>query len=149
MTLATSADESFAQRMRDRREELRELTREAGDIATGAGYIARAEVRLAVTEMRDGISATMRTGIWGGIALFIAAITLFWLPLPIFIVLAEILPWWIAATATVGLFALLATTLGLVAYRQLKGIQLVPREALQRMKEDQRWLRQQLSGKPG
>jgi uncharacterized membrane protein YqjE len=135
--------------MRDRREELRELTREAGDIATGAGYIARAEVRLAVTEVREGIRATVRTTVLGGITLAFALTTFMWLPLPVVLGLAQVMDWWAAGLLTVALLLAVSALLAFFALRQMKGISLVPREALTRMKEDAKWLKQQLSKSPG
>jgi hypothetical protein len=68
-----------------------------------------------------------------------------WLPLPIAVGLAEVMPWWAAALLTVAILAAVTAVLGSIAYSQFKRISFVPREAMGRMKEDKEWLKQQLS----
>ena len=148
MALAVhSPESSFGDRLRDGREEFRELKGEAGEIATGIGRVAREEAMLAVSEVRDGVKATIRTSIWGGLAAAFALVTLMWLPLPIAVGLAETMPWWAASLLTVAILAVITAIAGMVALRQFKTISFVPREALGRMKEDKEWLSQQLSRK--
>lgn len=149
MAIAMHSEESFAQRLREGREELRELGSEAGEIASGAGRIARDEVRLAVAEVKDGVRATVRTTIWGGVALGFGIVMLMWLPLPIYLGLNEALESWIAALITVAILAVLTAIFGFLAYRQMRQITLVPKEAIARMKEDTQWVKQQLSRNPG
>ena len=84
----------------------------------------------------------------GGVAAVFGIVTLMWLPLPLLIGLAEVIPWWAAALVTVGVLALLTAIVGLVAWREFKSIVLVPRGAMQRFKEDKEWVRQQFSSKP-
>jgi uncharacterized membrane protein YqjE len=136
---------SFTDRLRNGRGEFQQLRTDAGDIAGGVGRVARDEVKLAVSEVRDGVKATVKTSIWGGLALGFAAVTLMWLPLPIAVGLAEVMPWWAAALLTVAILAAVTAVLGSIAYGQFKRISFVPREAMGRMKEDKEWLKQQLS----
>jgi uncharacterized membrane protein YqjE len=136
---------SFTDRLRNGRGEFQQLRNDAGDIAGGVGRVARDEVKLAVSEVRDGVKATVKTSIWGSLALGFAAVTLMWLPLPIAVGLAEVMPWWAAALLTVAILAAVTAVLGSIAYSQFKRISFVPREAMGRMKEDKEWLKQQLS----
>lgn len=150
MAVAVHHEESsFTDRLRNGRGEFQQLRSDAGEIAGGMGRVARAEVMLAVSEVRDGVKATVRTSIWGGAALALAAVTLIWLPLPIVFGLYEVMPLWAAALITVAIFAVITAIVGLIAYRQLKRISFVPHEAMERMKEDKEWLKQQLSRNPG
>jgi uncharacterized membrane protein YqjE len=112
------------------------------------GRVARDEVRLAVAEVRDGVRATARTSAWGGAALALGAVTLIWLPLPIVFGLYEAMPLWAAALITVAIFAVITAIVGSIAYQQFKKISFVPREAMERMKEDTEWLKQQLTKSP-
>jgi uncharacterized membrane protein YqjE len=148
VALAVHSQESFADRLREGRDEVRQLKGEAGEIATGIGRVAREEALLAVAEVRDGVRATVKTSIWGGIAFGMALVTLMWLPLPIYVGLDEVMPQWAAALLTLAILVVLTAIVGMIAYRQLKSIRLVPREALGRMKEDKEWLIQQLSRNP-
>ena len=148
MAVAMHRDESFAQRLRDGREELRELKDEAAGIAGDAGKVAREEVRLAVTEVREGVRAAVRTTVWGAAALGMGVVTLMWLPLPVFFGLNTALEAWLAALLTVAILGAITLVLALVALKQLRAVKLVPREAMSRMKEDSQWLKQQLSREP-
>ena len=150
MAVAVPREESsFADRLRNGRGEFQQLRGDAGEIAGGVGRVARAEVMLAVSEVRDGVKATVRTSIWGGAALGLAAVTLMWLPLPLVVGLAEAMPWWAASLLTVAILAAITAIVGFIAYQQFKKISLVPHEAMQRMKEDKEWLKQQMSRNPG
>lgn len=149
MAIAMHSEESFGQRLREGREELRELRLEAGEIASGAGRVARDEMRLAVAEVQDGIRATIRTSIWGGIALGLSVVLLMWLPLPLYLGLNTAMEAWLAALLTVALLALVTAIFAFLAYRQMKQITLLPKDAIARMKEDTQWVKQQLSRNPG
>lgn len=146
MALAVHNQESsLGEKLRDGRDEFRGLKNEAGEIATGIGRVARSEAMLAVSEVRDGVKATVQTSVWGGIAFAFGLVTLMWLPLPIAVGLAEIMPWWAASLITVAILAAITALVGMVAYRHFKSISLVPHEAIERVKEDKAWLTQQLS----
>lgn len=147
MALAHS-EAPLGQRLRDARDELREIEHEAREIANGIGDVARGEARLAVAEVRDGVRATRRAAIFGGIAGAIGLVALAWLPLPLLLALDLALPLWAAALVTVGVLTVIAGVAGLTAWRQFKAISFVPREAFERMKEDTAWLKQQLSRSP-
>lgn len=148
MALAHS-EAPIRQRWRDAREELRELEGEAREIAHGLGDVARGDARLAVAEVRDGVRATRRAAILGGLAVAFGLVTLAWLPLPLLLGLNEAMPLWAAALITVGVLVGIALPVALLAWRQFKAISFVPKEALERVKEDTEWLKQQLSRNPG
>ena len=139
---------SLGERVRDGRDEFEELRNEATGIASDLGQVARDEARLAVAEVKDGVRTSIRAAVMGGVAAVFGIVTLMWLPLPLLIGLAEVMPWWAAALVTVGVLALLTAIVGLMAWRQFKSIVLVPRGAMQRFKEDKEWVRQQFSSKP-
>lgn len=149
MALAVhSPDSSLGERLRDGRDEFDDLRNEAGSIASELGQVARDEARLAVAEVRAGVRTTVRAAILGGVAGVLAVVTLMWLPLPLLIGLAEVMPWWAASLVTVGVLLLLTALVGFIAYRQFKSISVVPRGAIERMKEDREWVTQQLSRRP-
>ncbi len=85
----------------------------------------------------------------GGAAVAIGLVTLAWLPLPLLLGLNLAMPLWAAALITVGLLVAISAIVGLMAWQQFKAISFLPREALERMKEDAEWLKQQLSKNPG
>lgn len=139
---------SLGERLRDGRDEFEELRNEAGGIASDLGQVARDEARLAVAEVKDGVRATARAAVLGGMTAGLAIVTLMWLPLPLLIGLAEVMPWWAAALITVGVLALVTAIVGLMAWQQFKSIALVPKGAIERFKEDKEWVTQQFSRKP-
>jgi uncharacterized membrane protein YqjE len=139
---------SLGERLRDGREEFDELRGEAGGIASDIGQVARDEARLAVAEVKEGVRTTVRAAITAGIAAVLGIVTLMWLPLPLLIGLAEVMPWWAASLITVGILALLTAVVGFMALRQFKAIALVPKGAIERFKEDKEWVTQQFSRKP-
>lgn len=139
---------SLGERLRDGRDEFEELRNEAGGIASDLGQVARDEARLAVAEVKDGVRATFRAAILGGMTAGLAIVTLMWLPLPLLIGLAEVMPWWAASLITVGVLALVTAIVGLMAWQQFKSIALVPKGAIERFKEDKEWVTQQFSRKP-
>ena len=143
MTVVRS-EEPLTQRWGDARDELGDLQSEAAEIAAALGRVAKGDVRLAISEVRDGIAAAVRTGIFAGIAVVLTLVALAWLPLPILLGLAEAMPLWAASLVTVAFLTLLALAFALLTLRQLKRTSFVPREALTRIKEDREWLRQQL-----
>jgi uncharacterized membrane protein YqjE len=138
----------LGERIRDGRDEFHDLRNEATGIASDLGQVARDEARLAVAEVRDGVRATVRAAIFGGIAGALAVVTLMWLPLPLLIGLAEVMPWWAASLITVGVLFAITAVVGLVAMQQFKSISFVPKGAIERFKEDKEWVTQQLSRKP-
>jgi uncharacterized membrane protein YqjE len=141
-------DSSLGERLRDGREEWNDLRNEATGIASELGQVARDEARLAVAEVRDGVRTTVRAMIMGAVAGALAVVTLMWLPLPLLIGLAEVMPWWAASLITVGVLLAVTAFVGLLALQQFKAISFVPKGAMERFKEDKEWVTQQLSRKP-
>lgn len=146
MAVAMHTEESMLRRLRHAGDEIRGLSSEAGGIAVDVGRIAREEALLAVDEVREGVREFAGASAWSAIAAVAAVLTLFWLPLPIVLGLAEVMPMWAAALVTVAVMALVAAAVSAIAVARFKKVSLLPRGAMERMKEDQRWLRQQLSG---
>lgn len=138
-------EESLLRRLRHAGEELRDASSEAGGIAGDIRRIARDEVALAAAEVREGVQNFRRAGIWTAIAAVTAFLTLLWLPLPIVLGLDQAMPMWAAALITVLGLMLLTLVVGAIALGRIKRVSLVPHGALERMKEDQQWLRQHLS----
>lgn len=145
MAVAMHSQESRLRRWRDATEELRGITAEAGGIAGDIRRIARDEVALAVEEVQEGIGSAKRAGMWSGVAALFALVTLMWLPLPVVLGLAETMPMWAAALLTASGLLVITIIVGLVAVNRLKRTTLVPRGAIERMKEDREWLSQHLS----
>jgi uncharacterized membrane protein YqjE len=141
-------DSSLGERIRDGRDEFHDLRNEATGIASDLGQVARDEARLAVAEVRDGVRATVRAAIFGAVAGALAVVTLMWLPLPLLIGLAEVMPWWAASLVTVGVLFAITAVVGLAAMQQFKSVSFVPKGAIERFKEDKEWVTQQLSRKP-
>lgn len=149
MALAVHTPQSsLGERLRDGREEFEELRSEATGIASDLGQVARDEARLAVAEVKEGVRTTVRAAVIGGIAAGLGIVTVMWLPLPLLIGLAEVMPWWAASLVTVGVLALATAIVGFMAFQQFKSIALVPRGAIERFKEDKEWLTQQFSRRP-
>ena len=137
-------EDPVGQRWRDARGEWREVRADVGEIASGIGRVAAGDAQLAVAEVRDGIRATAQTAVFGLIASVLAVVTLAWLPLPLVLGLAEAMPLWAASLVTVGCMALVALLFVVITLTRFRGISLMPREALKRVKEDKEWVKQQL-----
>lgn len=145
MAVAMHSEESLLRRWRHAGEELRGLGSEAGGIAGDIRRIAKDEAKLALEETQDGIRAAKRAAIWAAIAGVFALLTLIWLPLPLFLGLAEAMPMWAASLITAGALLLVSLVLGALAMARVKRVALIPHGAIDRMKEDREWLSQHLS----
>jgi uncharacterized membrane protein YqjE len=141
-------DAPIGQRWQSAREEFAGLKGDAGEIARGIGAVARDEVKLAAAEVREGVGASIRAAIWTGIAAVVGLVTLVWIPVAILLCLGEAMPLWAASLVTVGLLLVASLLVTLICVRQFKQVNFVPKQALQRMKEDKEWLMGQRSDSP-
>ena len=136
--------ESFGDQFRRGREEARSIGEEFAGIAEDVRNLARSEVELARTEMREQMQLAIRIAIWGGIAAVIALITLGLVFLSIRDVLDIWLYKWAATLITTGIALLLAAIAGLIAYQRVKQLTVVPKKTMSSVKEDVRWAKDQV-----
>ena len=135
---------SFRDWMRDEADEAAAVREEFVAIGRDARELARGEVELARAEMREQFQAAVRGAIFGGIALVAAMLALVWVFVLEMLILDEVMPLWAAALITLATLAVLAAVVGLLAYGQFKRVTVVPRKTVNSVKEDIRWLKDQM-----
>jgi uncharacterized membrane protein YqjE len=113
------------------------------DIMRDVQEIVRSEVRLAKTELREeAAKAKTAAGLLGAAAIT-ALFAVFFVLLTVVYALTLLMPRWAAALLVgVGL-AVLATVMVMAGLRRLKQIQAAPARAVDSMKENVEWVKQQ------
>jgi uncharacterized membrane protein YqjE len=113
------------------------------DIIRDVQEIVRSEVRLAKTEVREeAAKAKTAAGLLGAAAMT-ALFAVFFVLLAIVYALTRVMPSWAAALLVgVGL-AVIATVMVMAGLTRLKQIQATPARAMDSMKENVEWVKQQ------
>jgi uncharacterized membrane protein YqjE len=113
------------------------------DIIRDVQEIVRAEVRLAKTELREeAAKAKTAAGLLGGAAVT-ALFAVFFLLFSVVYALTLVMPRWAAALIVgVGL-AVIATVMVIAGLKRFKRIQATPARAMDSMKENVEWVKQQ------
>lgn len=115
------------------------------DLATGTQTLISKEIQLAKLELRESVQkAGLGMGLLAGAAVM-ALVGLIMLALVGVYALALVIPAWAAALIVAGLLFIVAIGLGVVGAARLKTIKPRPEETIETLKEDQEWLKQQLS----
>ena len=130
--------------LRDGRSELRGLGSEVTEIAESVRDLLRAEIALAKAETKEQGGHLARAAAWGGVAGAAALLTLAWVALASTYALSTALPLWLAALIVSATLAVLAGIAGLGARARAKKLSVLPRRAVNAVKEDVAWARQQL-----
>jgi hypothetical protein len=114
------------------------------ELALQTGTLVRKELQLAKAEMRvkardagaacAQIAAGAAVTLGGGLALLTALVML----------LATVLPPWVAAVVVGAIVSGSGAALTLTGVRRLQTIDAIPRRTLETLKEDKRWMREQL-----
>ena len=113
-------------------------------IAVNIGEIIRSEVRLAKVELRDSaLKASLSAGtlVAGAVLAFFA---LGFLLLTILFALRLVLPAWFAALIVCIGSAIVAVVLVAAGLEALKRVNVLPEKTAANVKEDVRWMRQQI-----
>ena len=113
-------------------------------LASDTGTLVRQEVRLAVAETRQNVRSVGTASVWlvAGGALAVASSLV--LIAALVLLLSAWIPAWIAATLVgliVGVSGMLIASRG---WSELKQVEVAPDEAIESIKEDAEWLKQQI-----
>jgi Putative Actinobacterial Holin-X, holin superfamily III len=115
------------------------------ELATETGTLVRKEVQLATVEMTDkaklaGRSAAIATG--GGLVAGAGALALM---AALILLLGTVIPLWASALLVGAIVTVAGVVLAMSGIRALKGIDAKPRQTIQTLEEDKRWLKEQVS----
>jgi uncharacterized membrane protein YqjE len=115
------------------------------DLAQGTQTLVMQEIQLAKLELKESAMEATRAGIFLGGAAAFGLVGLIMASITVTALLALLLPVWLSALiVTVGLL-MVAAGLGLIGRTMLSKTKPVPEQTLQTLKEDQEWLKRQMS----
>jgi hypothetical protein len=112
------------------------------DILRNAQDMARSEIRLAKTEIREDIRRAVSSGTWiaaGTLGAVSACIFLLW---TVAYALATRMPMWTATLVVAIVMAAGAAVLIMGGIRRVKRIQVIPERTVESVKENLEWIKQ-------
>jgi len=113
------------------------------DIIRDVQEIVRSEVRLAKTEIRDEVGKATNSALLLGAGTVTAIFAVFFLLLTIVYALSLVMASWAAALIVGAVLAVLAGGMATAGIKRFKQIQAAPGRAMESMKENVEWARQQ------
>lgn len=114
-------------------------------LAADTGVLVRKEVELVTTEMTGKARVAAKDGVLlagGGVAAYFATFLLLG---ALVLGLGTVMPLWASALIVGGVLVAIAATLAAVGFQKLKRVDAKPRETIRTLKENQLWLREQMS----
>jgi uncharacterized membrane protein YqjE len=114
------------------------------ELASETGLLIRQEIALAKVELTEKASHVGRNVgylVLGGAVAYAALLALL---AAIIILLANVMPWWVAALAMAVLVGIVAGVLISKALAALKKTEVAPRQTVETLKEDAQWAKQQM-----
>jgi uncharacterized membrane protein YqjE len=121
---------------------LRDIVR---DLTEGTQQLISQEIELAKLELKQSAQSATMVGIFLPGAAVFALVGLIMAAATVTLLLALVLPGWLAALIVTILFFGAAGTMGLIAKSKLSSANPVPRETIETLKENQEWLKRQMS----
>ena len=117
------------------------------ELATSIGQLLKQESELARAEVSSGMHQTQRASMWFAVALVPAAVGLVLIALAIAYALAAYMPMWLAAAIPGIALLAAAATLAFAGKRRISRAagNLKPEQAAESLREDKRFLSEQLS----
>jgi len=115
------------------------------ELASETGTLIRQEVALAQVEMtQKAVKAGKNIGylVVGGAVAYAALLAII---AALIIILANVIPWWAAALLVGVIIAAAAAVIIMSALNSLKQMQITPRQTVETVKEDAKWLKDQVS----
>jgi uncharacterized membrane protein YqjE len=132
--------------MSEERKEERSLGDLFADLAQDTGTLVRQELRLAGNELGENVSRLGKDAgmlAAGGVILFAGFLALI---ATVILVLGELgLDWWLAALIVTAVVLGIGAALAARARAALKNADLMPRQTIETLKEDQEWIKEQAS----
>jgi uncharacterized membrane protein YqjE len=114
------------------------------ELANETGLLIRQEVALAkveLTQKANRIGRNVGYLVLGGAVAYAALLALL---AAIIILLANVMPWWVAALVMAVLVGIIAAVVISKALAALKNTEVVPRQTVETLKEDAQWAKQQM-----
>ncbi|MFL6354267.1 MAG: phage holin family protein [Bryobacteraceae bacterium] len=114
------------------------------ELASETGLLIRQEVALAKAELTQKANRVGRNVgylVLGGAVAYAALLALL---AAIVILLANVMPWWVAALVVAVLVGIIAAVVISKALAALKNTEVVPRQTVETLKEDAQWAKQQM-----
>jgi uncharacterized membrane protein YqjE len=114
------------------------------ELASDTGLLIRQEIALAKVELSQKASDVGRNIgylVLGGAVAYAALLTLL---AAIIILLANVMPWWLAALVVAIVVGIVAGVLVSKALAALKKTDVAPRQTVETLKEDAQWAKQQM-----
>ena len=115
------------------------------ELASDTGILVRKEVELAKTEMAGKAKVVAKDGAMiagGGVLAYYAS---FLLLAALVLALGTVMPLWASALIVGVVLAAVAGVLAFIGVKKLKKVDPAPRETIRTLKENQLWLREQMS----
>ena len=116
-----------------------------GDLTRDMSRLVRQEVNLATTEMSHKASRVGREVAFLAVGSLIAYAGLLALIAAAIFLLAEVMPWWVAALVVGIAVAAIGAVLVMRGLKALKEAQLAPKETIQTLKDDVAWAKEQVA----
>jgi len=114
------------------------------ELASETGLLIRQEVALAKVELTQKANCVGRNIgylVLGGAVAYAALLALL---AAIIILLANVMPWWVAALVIAVLVGIIAAVMISKALAALKNTEVAPRQTVETLKEDAQWAKQQM-----
>ncbi len=114
------------------------------ELANETSLLIRQEIALAKVELTEKAARVGRNVgflVLGGAVGYAALLALL---AAVIILLANVMPWWIAALLVAVLVGIVAAVLISKAFTELKNTNMAPRQTVETLKEDAQWAKQQM-----
>lgn len=116
-----------------------------GDLARETGTLVRKEVELAKVEMTNKAKIAGRDAALIAIGGVVAIMGAFALLAALILGLGEVMPLWASALLVGAIVAAAGGAIAFYGIQALKRLDATPRETIQTLQEEKRWLREQMS----
>ena len=143
----TSAETSptLVEILRGGMRDIRSAAGEVPDVAAGFRQLVAGDVQLGAAEMRESAVQAGTAAAIGGAAAVLADIGLFFICLTLMFALATAMEIWLASLLTMLIVFAAAFIAYRIAVSRFKGVQPMPKRAMQSLGKDISWLRAQIN----
>jgi len=112
-----------------------------GQLATDSSTLVRNEIILATKELGEKASATGKIVAVGVVALLLGLASVIFFGVAGMESLAQVMPRWEAALIIAGAFLIITSIFAILAVTRLKSLSLRPKQTIETLKEDSKWLK--------
>jgi Flp pilus assembly protein TadB len=136
--------EGVGARLRETREEAREIGADIGEIAGDLRLLASKELELVHAEMMQQVQQAIRSLVFALLAASLGFLTVAFLLVGLMFGLNTVMPLWAAALVTAGIVLVVVMVLGVLAMNQIKRLYVMPKRFMKSVREDMIWLRSRM-----